>query len=56
MLMTQADTVLENCNQKSPPPNRLEELLARYGEPVRAIVHRNFKRFPCFGFGKKDKK
>jgi putative transposase len=49
MLLTQNTIPTEDCNQNS-TPSRLEELLARYEEPVRAIVHRTLEEYVerCF--------
>jgi putative transposase len=49
MLSTQKTIPEENCNQIS-PDSRLMELIARYEEPVRAIVHRTLEEYVerCF--------
>jgi putative transposase len=49
MLLSQNDISTEDCNQNS-IPSRLEELIARYEEPVRAIVHRTLEEYVerCF--------
>ncbi len=49
MLLTHNTIPTEDCNQNS-TPSRLEELLARYEEPVRAIVHRTLEEYieRCF--------
>lgn len=49
MLLSQNTIPTEDCNQNS-TPGRLEELLARYEEPVRAIVHRTLEEYVerCF--------
>lgn len=44
MLSTQHAIPLENCNQNS-KPSRLEELIACYEEPIRAIVHRALEEY-----------
>lgn len=47
--MLQSNISTEDCNQNS-TPSRLKELIARYEEPVRAIVHRTLEEFVerCF--------
>jgi transposase-like protein len=44
MLLSQNAIPFEDCNQKS-IPSRLEELIALYEEPIRAIVHRTLEEY-----------